>query len=77
MPAEHVGAEDEEDQHGDQTPRWPRRGEVREGFDDEPWAHHGAQTAFPARLMAVDIAGVEMVMLDADAAGCISEPFSS
>ncbi|MBM0278075.1 hypothetical protein [Micromonospora tarensis] len=37
----------------------------------ELWAAH-REAAFPARLRAVDIAGVGMVMLDADAAGCIS-----
>ncbi|WP_326557253.1 hypothetical protein [Micromonospora sp. NBC_01796] len=37
----------------------------------ELWAAH-REAAFPARLTAVDIAGVEMVMLDAGAAGCIS-----
>ncbi len=33
-------------------------------------AHRNA--AFPGRLRSVDIAGVEMVMLDADVAGCVS-----
>jgi hypothetical protein len=33
-------------------------------------AHREAD--FPDRLRAVDVAGVEMVMLDADVAGCVS-----
>lgn len=37
----------------------------------ELWAAH-REAAFPARLTTVDIAGIEMVMLDADTAGCIS-----
>ncbi|GAB7051354.1 hypothetical protein [Catenuloplanes indicus] len=35
------------------------------------WTAH-RDAAFPDRLRSVDIAGIEMVMLDADVAGCIS-----
>ncbi|GAA4605331.1 hypothetical protein BJY16_005350 [Actinoplanes octamycinicus] len=35
------------------------------------WAEHCA-APFPGRLRAVEVAGVEMVMLDADVAGCVS-----
>src|SRR3954447_8292844 len=34
------------------------------------WAEHQA-TAFPARLRGEEVAGVDMVMLDADIAGCV------
>ncbi|MFC6021402.1 hypothetical protein ACFP2T_35185 [Plantactinospora solaniradicis] len=35
------------------------------------WAAH-MEAAFPAGLRGVDIAGIEMVMFDSDAAGCLS-----
>ena len=35
------------------------------------WEAH-SEAPFPSRLTSVDVAGVEMVMLDADVAGCVS-----
>jgi hypothetical protein len=35
------------------------------------WTAH-SQAAFPGRLWGADVAGVEMVLLDADVAGCVS-----
>jgi hypothetical protein len=37
----------------------------------ELWKTH-CDAAFPSRLRSTDVAGVEMVVLDADVAGCIS-----
>ena len=37
---------------------------------EELWRRH-AKEAFPARLTSVDVLGIEMVMLDADIAGCV------
>lgn len=37
----------------------------------ELWEEH-MQAAFPGRLRGADMAGVEMVMLDAGVAGCVS-----
>jgi hypothetical protein len=35
------------------------------------WKAH-RDAAFPARLRSTDVAGIEMVLLDADVAGCVS-----
>jgi hypothetical protein len=37
---------------------------------EELWGRH-AKEAFAARLTSVDVWGIEMVMLDADIAGCV------
>jgi hypothetical protein len=38
---------------------------------EQLWSVH-AKEAFPVRLTSVDVLGIEMAMLDADIAGCVS-----